>query len=161
MIDGTKIVKGEKEYRAVLMDSSSSIKVFSQNRKKYYKLFIEGKKDDEDDDTKAILTGKCVETLLWEAELFDSKFYLSSILKAPTGKMLSFVNALVKLTFDCSDEEGNVTRSFEDMATEARSTAEFDWSLKVILDKFIGKDPEIYYNEIRQVRSNGLSVVTT
>ena len=44
-------LKTEKEYRAVKMDSSSSLKEFSVNRKKYYKKYILGEKDVEEEDS--------------------------------------------------------------------------------------------------------------
>lgn len=161
MIEGIKKTKNEQEYRAVNLDSSSSLKIFSLDRRKYFKQFVECSKEESEEETKASVTGKIVECLLLEPELFDSKFHLSAIAKAPTGKMLEFVNALCDVTFNSSDEEGNVSKNFEEMATEARIIAGFDWSLKVILDKFTGKDPEIYYNELRTVKAKGLTVVTT
>jgi hypothetical protein len=42
MIKGT--AKTEAQYRAVTMDSSSSLKDFSQDRKKYYKKYFLGEK---------------------------------------------------------------------------------------------------------------------
>ena len=160
MIIGNK--RSEADYRGVVMDSSSSLKVFSDDKRKYFKKFIEGTKDEDEDDldSKSIIVGKIVDLLLLEPEEFDNKFYLSAIQKIPTGKMLDFLNALVKLTLASVNELGEVTRTFEDMAMEARSIAEFDWSLKVILDKFFGKDPEIFYGEILKVRANNLTVVS-
>jgi hypothetical protein len=151
--------KLEADYRKIVMDSSSSLKILSEDKRKYYKIFIAKEKEDDEEDSKAILVGKLVDLLLLEPDLFDSKFYLSAIAKTPTGKMLDFVNALVKLTLISVNENGEVTRTFEDIATEARTIAEFDWSLKVILDKFFGKDPEIFYGEILKVKANKLTVV--
>ena len=51
MIKGT--VKTEAQYRAVVMDSSSSLKEFSMNRKKYYSKYILNEKTEEED-SKAI-----------------------------------------------------------------------------------------------------------
>ena len=54
MIKGT--VKTEASYRAIVMDSSSSLKEFSQDRKKYYRKYVLGGKV-EDDDSKAATMG--------------------------------------------------------------------------------------------------------
>src|SRR5690349_15254125 len=158
MIQGA--LRTEKEYRAVEMDSSSSLKEFSLDRKKYYKKYVKGEKVEEEEQTKAAVVGQIVETLLFEKDTFDNKFYMSSLAKAPTGKMLDFVEALYKRTREATDDDGNVTKEFKELAAEAHKDSGFDWKLDVVLGKFIGRGPEIYYKEIRNVRSKGLTVVT-
>jgi hypothetical protein len=69
------ITRTEKEYRAVQMDSSSSLKEFSVDRKKYHKKYILGEAV-EDDENKAAVMGRVVETLLLEPELFESRFHM-------------------------------------------------------------------------------------
>ena len=49
MIKGT--AKTEQEYRAIKMDSSSSLKEFAKDRKKYYRKYILGE-DIEDDENR-------------------------------------------------------------------------------------------------------------
>ena len=93
----------EKEYRAVSMDSSSSLKEFSTNRKAYYKKHILGEKVEEED-SKASIIGRVVETLLLEPDLFDERFHMSVCLSAPTGLMLAFVESLYKHTAAATDE---------------------------------------------------------
>jgi hypothetical protein len=88
MITGT--VKTEANYRANMLDSSSSLKEFSLDRKKYYRRYILGESV-EDKDTQAATIGRVVETLLLEPEEFDGRFYMSSCASAPTGLMLAFV----------------------------------------------------------------------
>ncbi len=156
MIQGNKT---EKEYRAVLTDSSSSLKEFSLDRRRYKKRYIDGIRENEEEN-QASKIGSLVDLLLFEPEKFDAKFYLSSTAKPLTGKMADFVNALVDITIANTDEGGNVSKSFEEMATEARLIAQFDWKLPVILDKFIGKDPEILYKEAREIKAKGLTIVT-
>jgi len=158
MIQGQ--VKTEAQYRAVIMDSSSSLKEFSTNRKKYYKKYILNEKVEEEDN-KAATTGRVVETLLLEPELFDDKFHLSVCLTAPTGLMLAFVEALYKHTAEATDDDGNVTRNFEEIARDAHVDSGFKIKLDAVLAKFIGSDAEVYYKEIREVRAKGLTVVTT
>ena len=158
MIKGTS--KTEAQYRAVIMDSSSSLKDFSQDRKKYYKKYFLGEKV-EDKDSSAANMGRIVETLLMEPHLFDEKFYMSSCASTPTGLMLDFVEALYRHTRDATDEFGVITRVFTDILQDAYKDSGFKIKYEAVVTKFIGSDAEIYYNEIRQVRSKNLTVVNT
>jgi hypothetical protein len=158
MIKGT--AKTEAQYRAVVMDSSSSLKDFSTDRKKYYKKYFLGEKV-EDKDSSAANMGRIVETLLMEPHLFDDKFYMSSCASTPTGLMLDFVEALYRHTRDATDEFGVITRVFTDILQDAYKDSGFKIKYEAVVTKFIGSDAEIYYNEIRQVRSKNLTVVNT
>jgi hypothetical protein len=158
MIKGT--AKTEAQYRAVDMDSSSSLKDFSQDRKKYYKKYILGEKV-EDKDSSAANMGRIVETLLMEPHLFDDKFYMSSCTSTPTGLMLDFVEALYKHTRDATDENGIVKTPMNELLEAAYKDSGFKIKYEAVISKFIGSDAEIYYNEIRTVRSKNLTVVNT
>lgn len=157
MIKG--VTKTEANYRAINLDSSSSLKDFSVDRKKYYRKYIMNEQV-EDQENKASTTGRVVETLLLEPDQFESRFYMSSCASAPTGLMLAFVEALHKFTTDATDDSGNVTRSFEDIAKDAYVESGFKIKFDAVISKFQGSDAEIYYKEIREVRSKGLTVVT-
>lgn len=159
MIKGS--TKTEKEYRAIGVDSSSSLKEFSIDRRKYYKKYVLGERVSEEEDSKASVIGRLVETLLFEKDEFDNRFFMSSTAKSPTGNMLAFVEALYKHTSVNTDESGNVKIPFEEIAKLAHKDSEYKWTLDKVLEKFIGTDNEIYYKEIREVRSRGLTVVTT
>ena len=158
MIKGT--AKTEAQYRAVVMDSSSSLKDFSTDRKKYYKKYYLKEKV-EDKDSSAANMGRIVETLLMEPHLFDEKFYMSSCASSPTGLMLDFVEALYRVTRDSTDESGVVNRNFSDISLEAYNLSGFKIKYEAVIGKFIGSDAEIYYNEIRMVRTKNLTVVNT
>lgn len=158
MIQGQK--KTEASYRAVSLDSSSSLKEFSLDRRKYYKKYILNENVAEKDN-QASNMGRIVETQLMEPEEFDNRFYLSSLATAPTGLMLEFVEALYKHTTEATDEFGNVTREFKDIVQDAYVDSGFKIKLEAVLAKFEGSDAEIYYKEIREIRSKGLTVVTT
>lgn len=159
MIKGT--TKTEKEYRAMDLDSSSSLKEFSMDRRKYYKKYVKNENVEEEEQSKAAVIGQVVETLLFEKEKFDSKFYMSSLAKAPTGLMLEFVEALYRYSREATDESGNVTREFKEIALDAYKASGFKYKFETVLEKFVGSDAEIYYKEIREIRSKGLVVVTT
>jgi hypothetical protein len=62
---------------------------------------------------------------------------------------------------EATAEDGTITRSFEDMCKDAYADAGFKITLDAVLKKFIGSEAEIYYKEIREVRSKKLTVVTT
>lgn len=158
MIQG--VAKTEAQYRAVVMDSSSSLKEFSQDRKKYHKKYYLGEKV-EDKDSAAANMGRIVETLLMEPHLFDEKFYMSSCASTPTGLMLEFAEALYRVTRDATDEFGVVKRDFADISQEAYALSGFKIKYEAVVAKFYGSDAEIYYNEIRTVRSKNLTVVNT
>lgn len=158
MIKGT--AKTEAQYRAVVMDSSSSLKDFSTDRKKYYKKYYLKEKV-EDKDSSAANMGRIVETLLMEPHLFDEKFYMSSCASTPTGLMLDFVEALYRVTRDATDEFGVVKREFSDILLEAYNLSGFKIKYEAVVGKFFGSDAEIYYNEIRMVRTKNLTVVNT
>jgi len=153
------ITRTEKEYRAVPMDSSSSLKEFSVDRKKYYKKYILEEKV-EDDENKAATMGRVVETLLLEPEMFESRFHMSTCEGAPTGLMNDFVEALYKRTLEATDVFGKVARTFEDISKDAYVDSGFKIKYEAVMNKFIGSEAETYYDEIRVVRAKGLTVVT-
>jgi hypothetical protein len=141
------------------MDSSSSLKEFSTNRRKYHKKYILSEKVEEEDN-KASVTGRVVETLLLEPEEFDNRFYMSTCMSAPTGLMLDFVTALCDFTVEATDEFGNISRSFEEIAKDAYVKSGFKIKFDAVINKFQGSDAELYYNELRTVKGKGLTVVT-
>jgi len=156
MIDTIKFT--EKDYRDVKMDSSSSIKEFSLDRKKYWRKYVLDETIKEKDTT-AIMMGQLVELLLWEPELFDSKFYMSACVSPPTGLMLGFVEAMYKVTKEKTDENDVVDATFEEIASEAYELSGFKIKLDAVIKKFAESDAMIYFEEICTVRSNNLSVV--
>jgi hypothetical protein len=151
-------VKTEAQYRAIYLDSSSSLKDFSTDRRKYHKKYILNEVV-EDEDSKAATMGRMVETLLMEPHLFDERFYLSTCMSTPTGLMFEFVEALYKHTVAATADDGTITRNFEDICKDAYTDSGFKIKLDAVLTKFIGSDAEVYYKEIREVRPKHLTVV--
>lgn len=152
--------KTEANYRAVQLDSSSSLKDFSVDRKKYFRKHIMQETVNEKYD-QAVTMGKIVETLLMEADQFDNKFYLSSCANPPTAMMLDFVEALYKFSVEATNDKGVVGRSFEEISKDAYVESGYKITYDAVMKKFIGSDAEIYYNEIRSVRSKNLTVIGT
>ncbi len=149
----------EKEYRALPQDSSSSLKLFSEDRKKYYKKYIELKPVSEERN-QAVIIGNLVDCLLLEPDEFDNKFHMSTVVKVPTGLMLEFVNSLYKQTIEYTNEDGVLVKDFSDMCKDAYTEAGFKIKFDAVLGKFVGSDAEIYYRELVEVESKGLTVVT-
>ncbi len=158
MIQGGE--KTEENYRDVMLDSSSSLKDFSMDRKRYKRKYILFEEIREKD-TQAILTGKVTETLLLEPHLFDDKFYMSACTSPPTNLMLAFVEGLYSSTVEATNDEGEITKTFEELSRDAYAISGFKTKYETVINKFIGSDAEIYYNEIRKVRANNLIVVNT
>lgn len=152
--------KTEASYRAIPLDSSSSLKVFSEDRKKYYRKFILGETVAEKENHAANM-GRIVELNLMEPEEFDNKFYMSSAVSAPTGMMEAFVFALYKHATEATDKEGVLTRSFEDISRDAYEESGYKIKYEAVMSKFIGSEAEIYYEEYRTVKSKNLTVVTS
>jgi len=159
MIEGKNRNQNESSYRDVFLDSSSSLKIFSQDRRKYYKLFIAHEPVDEED-TVASKMGKLCETLLLEPEKFDEKFHVSACAVSPSGLMLKFVESLYSIFKENTDEEGNVIKEFSEMLKEAYIKSGYKISFERVIKDFEGGDNEIYFNEILRVRTKGLIVVT-
>jgi hypothetical protein len=160
MISGNTTEKSETSYREKMLDSSSSLKDFATNRKKYFKKYYLNEVVEEGD-TKASTTGRLVETLLLDPWEFDNRFYMSACAIIPTGLMGAFVEALYKHTKNSMNEEGVVMREFSDISQDAYADSGFKIKYEAVIQKFVGSDAEIYYNEILKVRTNNLIVVTT
>lgn len=156
MIKGKEI--SEKAYRAIDFDSYSTLKDFSMDRRLYFRRYMSGELV-KDEDTQAILIGKVVETLLFEREKFDEYFHILSV-PAPTEKMLDFVNALIRNTLLCVDQEtGEVTKNFDEIIRIAYEDSGYKISLERVVGSFSGKEPEIYYHEVMDVMKHKKSIV--
>ena len=135
MIQGEQKVNTEQDYRSIMIDSSSSLKDYAEDRRRYFRKYI-ANEEIEDKDNQAIITGKLVETLLWEEDKFDDKFYISACKEPPSGMMNNFVEALYDLTKEATNEEGIVSRTFESMCEEAYEKSGYKLPFKTIMNKF-------------------------
>lgn len=160
MITGNNTNTSETSYREKSVDSSSSLKDFSLDRKKYFKKYVL-LEEVEEKDNQSIKMGQLVELLLLEPNRFDEKFSMSACASIPTNLMLNFVEALYKYTKNATNEEGVVMREFKDISQDAYVESGFKIKYEAVIQKFAGSDAEIYFNEILKVRTQGLTVVTT
>jgi hypothetical protein len=157
MIQGA--TKTEANYRAIYLDSSSSLKDFSLDRKKYFRKYVLNETVEEKDN-QAIKMGRLVETMLLEPHRFDELFYMSACASTPTALMLEFVEALYRATRDAIDEQGVLTKNFEELSKAAYAESGFKIKYEAVLAKFVDTDNQIYYDEMVKVRTKGLLVVT-
>lgn len=155
----------EKEYRLIPVDSYSSIKVFIEDRKKYYKQFVllEPVKDSSTDST---IFGGLVDCILFSPSEFEDR-YVMSIAQVPTGQYLKFVEEMMRFTVLSLNEENQVTRELEVIMEDAYNAVKFDRagtivdfkrdSFEKVKEKFIGTDIELYYRQLRE--SYGKTVI--
>jgi len=144
--------KTEKEYRSLPIDSASSLKEFAQDRRKYKKRFVDLERVEEEK-TAATITGDLVDLLLLTKENFDNKFFLSSVVKGPTGNMELFVNSLLRYSKEPYE-------NFEEIARKAYKDSGYKWAFEKVLEKFVGSDAEIWFKENLEIQSKGLTVVS-
>lgn len=149
----------EKEYRTIKLDSSSSLKLFVEDRRKYCKKYIKNEPVFESYN-QAITIGLLVDVLLLEPEEFENKFHMSTVVKVPEGLMGAFVNSLFKQTLEYTNAEGELVKDFAEMCKDAYTESGFKIKLDAVLNKFVGTDAEIYYRELIEVEKKGLTVVT-
>lgn len=148
----------KSEYRKINKLSASDIKLFNENRYKFYVTKVLGEKQ-EDLTSPAIVLGTLVDFILSDCrgsldefdKRFDEKFKLLSIKKG-SGQMFLLVDELFKFTLRDMDEEGNITSSFSTRFEEAfdklQSQDKFkgkkvEWAL----EQFRNSDEEIYFQE--------------
>lgn len=86
---------------------------------------------------------------------------MSATASPPTGLMLAFVEGLYEATKAATNEHGEVCEDFSVICEAAYVASGFKLPLDTVVKKFIGSDAEIYYKEIREVRSRNLLVITT
>ena len=149
----------EREYRALPVDSASTIQTFAKSPQKYYKKYILGEAEEEED-TRASLIGSLVHCLILEPFEFEKKFFKSDSTKAPSGKMGDFVNALIKHTEECIDEDGVITKEFNELFELAYVDSEYKYSREVVLKNFTKDGYDTYYQQQRDARATGLKIVT-
>lgn len=142
----------ETDYRALTYNSSSSLKDFSLDRKKYHKKYILGERVREKEN-KSSNMGRIVETLALEPHRFDSLFFMSSMVKEPTGMLGDFIWKMSELVADGS--------TFEDAFPIAYEASGFKISMSAIANKLEKPDNQIFYEECLNVNALGMTLVTT
>lgn len=158
MIEGNKIgeEKTEAEYRAIPMLSSSDLRQFITDRKKFYKEKVLGEKREEEYN-KAILIGSICHCLLLEPEKFDEKYLLSTCETPPSGMLLPFVESLYKQSVAHMNEQGAVEADFSELLQTAHIESGYKITLEAVLKKF-EKEGKEYYDQLMDAKAQGLEI---
>lgn len=156
---GSKQKRPVEEYRKLDRLSSSDLRTFALDRRKFYKTVVLREKDEEEEYSKSLLIGDIVHTLLLQPENFDEKYFMSICPTPPTGLMLAFTEALYKQTLLAMDDGGNVTKEFTELAKEAHTNSGFKWTLDRVLKEFTDSNAELYYKELREAKTYGKTIV--
>ena len=153
--------RSEVEYRAIPTDSSSTIKEFYLDPKKYYLKYVLGETVEEEEDSRSITIGSLVHCLLLEPDTFEDKYYVSALQKTPTDKMLEFCLSLYRHTISGLDENGVQTRDFSNIAMDAYKEVPMgnNWKFETVMNKFEDQGEE-YYDELIMARPKNLTIVS-
>lgn len=148
----------EQEYRALKIDSYSSLKVFIEDRKKYYKKFVL-EEPVKDPDSQSLTFGSLVDCLLFSPDEFYERFTLC-VTDVPKGQYKKLVDELMNITKQSLGDHGEVTRELEDMLQDAYKNVKYDFAgnvvdfkrdtFEVVKKKFIGSELELYYKQLRE-----------
>jgi hypothetical protein len=148
----------EAEYRALKIDSYSSLKVFIEDRKKYYRKYVL-EEPVKDPDSQSLTFGSLVDCLLFTPHEFDQRFTLS-VTDVPKGQYKKLIDELMIITEQSLGDNGEVTRDLEDMLQDAYKEVKYDFAgnvvdfkrdtFEVVKKKFIGSDLELYYRQLRE-----------
>lgn len=151
----------EQEYRALPIDSYSSIKVFIEDRKKYYKKYVLGEVVKEDE-SNSLRMGSLIDCLLLTPSEFENR-YTIAVSQVPSGQYGKFIDELVKASLSL----GGSTDNFEDIMRAAYITVKYDKngnvvdfkrdSFEAVKSKFFGTELELYYKE--RMEANGKIVI--
>lgn len=111
----------EKDYRAIRRDSYSSVKLFLDDRKKYYKKEVLQEKVDENksQEHEDMRFGGIVDCIKFTPEEFTDRFIVSTAPEIESPQMLKFVNELFKLTQSNTNEFGVLCGDMEVMIEQA------------------------------------------
>lgn len=155
MITGEK--RTEKEYRALDMLSASDLRLFSNNRRDFYKQKIL-KEEKIEEYNRSMMIGSLVHLLLLEPEEFDNRYMMSSCDSPPTANMLLFTESLFRHSVEHMDEEGKVNMDFKDLAELAYIDSGYKTPMATVLLNF-NKKGESYYQELMEAKIRGVQVV--
>lgn len=146
----------EKTYRAMKNISYSDLKLFEDDRSRFYQEKILGTVYDKKD-TLATIIGSLVHTLILEKSEFDNKYALAPVVV--TGQMGILAENLYKRTVKCMSEDGTVTTSIQVLMEQAINDTRYNGkgeevafkgkSFEKVVEMFSGSDAETLYNYMR------------
>ena len=153
----------EQEYRAVELDSYSSLKVYADSPMKFYRTYVT-KEIKRDPVGKDGITGALVHSLLErnDGTIDEDKFLQAIVGEIDKGKATQielFALKVWEIMEACVDSEGNQTRQFSSIAEEAFNAVKYDRNgeevmfkkkeLSYAIEKFSGSKTEMWLNQKR------------
>lgn len=159
----SKVKRTVSEYRALDVNSYSTLKEYSKNRQNYYKKYIL-KENIEEKKSFDMIMGSLVDCILFTPLEYDEHFAVSSV-KEPVGQMLDFCNVLYKNTLKYI-EDGKVTRDMSDLLMDTYLEVAFDGDKPIAFKnktfekvvEMFKESGEEYYEELR--RNTGKEVIS-
>lgn len=150
----------ETDYRSIKRLSYSSLKLYENDRKAFYKQVILGEQKEEKD-SDGIRMGNLIDIKLTDPDSFDKLFHISSAEK-PSGQLLIFTDLLLKQTL-LDTENNTITTNFIDRATRCYEVLKLQngGKLRSGINTFIknfNEEALDYFNEC--LLSIGKTVVT-
>lgn len=146
------------DYRKIDKLSGSAIKLFANDRNKFYKEVVLKEKR-KDKDTDSIKIGNVIDFILSDCkgnlqefeQRFDEKFALLTV-KQGTGQMFLLADLLFEYTQRDSNEQNICTSSFLERFTEAFDNLQKQdkfkgKKLEDTIQLFVGSEAETYYKE--------------
>ena len=160
----------ERTYRKDGRDSFSSLKLFLEDRNKYYRKNVLGQNVIEEDENtnEALRIGSLVDCLLFTPEVLDDKFVTTSSV-IPKKQMMDFVQNLYKRTLLNTDSSGTVTRGLAELIEDAYDDTKYDKNREIVSfraktveklkEDFVVK--KIGYDYYLDLRNRGSKIVVT
>lgn len=140
----------EKTYHALKLDRYSSIKLFLEDRKKYYSKYVL-REDNREKKTPAIIFGSLTDCLMFTFKDLDNRFVIATA-KKPSGQMGDFLDVLWDKTTECLSEDGIVTRTIDSLIEDAFDTVAYD---KTTGERIAFKRPKKTVEDLIQELSDG------
>ncbi len=158
MIEGEKIRQeiSEQDYRNIQMLSSSDLRLFNTDRKKFYKekILLEPKIEEYN---RSLMIGNLVHLFLLRPQDFDNTYLMSTCSNPPTGMVLAFTESLYRHSVANMEEDGSI-RNFTELLKAAYEESGFKITLEAVLKKF-KETGEDYYNEQLEAKRQNLEIL--
>lgn len=146
----------EKEYRKMERLSYSSVKLYDNDRRRFYTEFVLGERKIEKK-SPSLIIGSLVHCLLAGGETYREKFHEAQC-KPPVGQMLELCEELFTRSLKSMNSDGIQQDSFSVIFSDAFNTVKYDYNgdkvkfknktIEQVLEAFVDKDPELYYKEL-------------
>lgn len=160
----------EKEYRNLERDSYSSLSLFANDRKAYYRKYIR-KEIVDTKESPQLIYGSLVDCLLFSPLEFDNRFIVGDF-DIPTAQLKAFTENLVKRVYENEKlDESRKEKDFKTLMLWAYNDTKYDengnevafrqkyMTLDIVIEKF-NKECTRYYDYLIDTQIAGKSLIT-